>query len=223
MLRCSQVLKYDYGKDGDLHEYFSRYIEHGGFPGITEIRDHQETIRPFLNGIYNTIIMKDLTSAGRKTSSDTIDNYLHMLENAFVLYRARRYDLKGKLHLKTLEKYYLVDTGIRNELARMRGDDYGHTLENIVYFELLRRGYEVSIGKLGPYEVDFVATKPEKTVYYQVTATMLADETRERELRPLRGIPDNYEKTVLSMDRTPYKDFDGIRNVNILDFLLADE
>jgi predicted AAA+ superfamily ATPase len=249
----------DYDAGGDLVEYFNQYLSYGGFPGVTEICEHTEAIRPFLSGIYNTILMKDvvqrgnvrdpalldsvmrflcgnigntvstksisdyLTSAGRKTTSDTIDNYLTLLESAFILYKARRYDVKGKIHLKTQEKYYLVDTGIRNELLGFRGGDYGSMLENVVYFELLRRGFEVSIGKIGALEVDFVATKPDKVLYCQVTASMLDENTRERELAPLRGIADNYEKIVLSMDRTPVTDFEGIRNVNLLDFLLSDE
>ena len=163
-----------------------------------------------------------LTSAGRKTTVDTIDNYLKLLENAYILYRARRFDLKGKLHLKTHEKFYIVDTGIRNELLGFRNSDYGNVLENIVYFELLRRDYDVSIGKLGALEIDFVATKLGITTYYQVTATVLADETRQRELRPLQNIPNHYEKVVLSMDKTPITDFDGIKNINIIDFLLSD-
>jgi len=202
-----------YKNGGGLSKHFNHYLRYGGFPGVTEIREHVETIRPYLSGIYNTILMRDviqrnavrdpallesvvrflcgnigntvsikrisdyLTSAGRKTTSDTIDNYLTMLENAFILYRARRYDLKGKLHLKTQEKFYLVDTGIRNELLGFRDSDYGFTLENIVYFELLRRGFQVAIGKLGALEVDFVATKPDKIVYYQVTASMLDEST----------------------------------------------
>ena len=161
-----------------------------------------------------------LTSGGRKTSSETINNYLRMLENAYALYHAGRYDLKGKQNLKTQGKYYIVDTGIRGELVGRRGQDYGSVLENIVYFELLRRGFTVKVGSLSGLEVDFVATKPDKTVYYQVTATMLADETRARELRPLQAISDNYEKIVLTMDRTPMTDFNGIRSVNLLDFLL---
>jgi predicted AAA+ superfamily ATPase len=115
-----------------------------------------------------------------------------------------------------------VDTGIRNDLLGYRGADYGYTLENIVYFELLRRGFEVSAGKTDGLEIDFVAVKPGVTIYYQVTAAMLADETSERELKPLRSIRDNYEKTVLSIDRTPVTDFNGIRNVYLLDFLLSD-
>lgn len=161
-----------------------------------------------------------LTSSGRKTTSDTIDNYLKMLENAFIIYRVNRYDLKGKLFLKTQEKYYVIDTGIRNQLTGLRNTDYGHVLENIIYFELLRRGFHVAIGKVGTLEVDFVATKPDEKIYYQVSATIIDEETRERELRPLRSIPDHYKKVILTMDRTIYNDFDGIRIVNIIDFLL---
>ena len=248
-----------YSDSGDVLTYFNQYLQHGGFPGVTELRDHPAAIMSLVDGIYNTIIMKDvvqrgsvrdpvllesvvrflcgnigktvstkrisdfLTSAGRKTSSDTIDNYLKMLESAFIIYRARRYDLKGKLHLKTHEKFYIVDIGIRNNLIGFRDNDYGFTLECVVFFELLRRGFEVSIGKLGTLEVDFVATKPDKIVYYQVTASMLDEAVQKRELESLRGIPDNYEKVVLSMDRTPVTDFAGIRNVNLLDFLLSDE
>jgi len=115
----------------------------------------------------------------------------------------------------------LVDIGIRNGLIGFRNDDYGFTLENVVFLELLRRGYEVSIGKLGSLEVDFVATKPDKIVYYQVTASMLDSNVQRRELEPLRRIKDNHEKVVLSMDKTPVSDFGGIRNVNLLDFLLS--
>jgi hypothetical protein len=163
-----------------------------------------------------------LTSSGRKTSSETIDNYLKMLENAFIIYRANRFDLKGKLILKTLGKYYVVDTGIRNQLTGLSNTDYGHILENVVYFELLRRGFAVFIGKIGSLEVDFIATKPNKKIYCQVSANILEKGTRERELRPLRAIQDNYDKIILSMDRTIYSDFEGIKNINIIDFLLGE-
>jgi hypothetical protein len=193
-----------------------------------EVRDPallENVVRFMAGNIGNPISSKKiadyLTSGGRKTASETIDNYLHLLENAFVLYRAARFNLKGKQQLKTHGKYYIVDTGIRGELVGKRGKDYGATLENIVYFELLRRGFDVKIGSLAGLEVDFVATKPDTTIYYQVTATMLAEETRERELRSLRAIKDNYEKIVLSMDRTPLTDYDGIKNINLLDFLLS--
>jgi len=248
----------EYKAGEDKSEYFNSYLEFGGLPAITDIKDRPETIKPFLSGIYNTVIMKDvvqrnavrdaallenvmrfvasnigspvstkkisdyLTSAGRKTSSDTIDNYLKMLESAFIIYKANRYDLKGKLHLKTLEKYYIVDTGIRNELLGFRNVDYGHILENVVYLELLRRGYEVYVGKVGTLEVDFVATKADKKVYYQVSATILTEETKERELRPLRSIQDHYEKVMLTMDKTFIKDYNGIKNINIIEFLLEE-
>jgi len=193
-----------------------------------EVRDPAllENVMRFMAGsIGNPMSSKKIsdymTSSGRKTSSETIDNYLRILEKAYILYRVGRYDLRGKQNLKTQGKYYIADTGIRSEIVGKRGQDYGFVLENIVYFELLRRGYNIKVGSLPGLEVDFIATKQEETVYYQVTATMLAEETRERELRPLRAINDNYEKVVLSMDRTPMSDFDGIKNRNLLDFLLV--
>ena len=164
-----------------------------------------------------------LTSQGRKTSGVTIDNYLRMLEEAFVFYRAKRFDIKGKMYLKTLDKFYIVDNGLRNALLGFRNGDYGHILENVVYLELLRRGYEVGVGKVGNLEVDFVAQKPERKVYYQVSATVLDDSTRERELLPLQKIPDQYEKVLLTMDRNYIQDFNGIRNRNIIDFMLEEE
>ena len=163
-----------------------------------------------------------LTSKGRKTTAATIDSYLKMLTNAFIFYRAPRYDIKGKLYLKTQEKYYIVDNGIRNALLGFRGGDYGHVLENIVYMELLRRGYQVGVGKLGTLEVDFVAVKAEEKVYYQVAASVTDETTLQRELAPLQKIPDQYEKVLLTMDRSYIKDYDGIKNVNIIDFLLKD-
>ncbi|MDR1740318.1 MAG: ATP-binding protein [Synergistaceae bacterium] len=234
---------------------FNDYLKRGSFPGVTELRDNPTAIEQLVEGIYDTIIMKDvimrnsvrdaalldgvvrflcasvgnflstkkisgyLTSAGRKTSAETIDSYVRMLEDAFFIYRARRYDLKGHMHLKTQEKFYVVDTGIRRALVG--AGDYGFLLENVVYLELLRRGYRVSVGKLGSLEVDFVAAKGDRIVYYQVTASALDKGTRERELAPLRRIPDHHEKVLLSMDRTPISSFDGIRNVNIVDFLLG--
>ncbi|RGS69901.1 ATP-binding protein [Mitsuokella sp. AF21-1AC] len=174
------------------------------------------------NPVSTSKISGYLTSKGRKTSALTVDNYLKMLENAFIFYRASRYDIKGKLYLKTMEKYYIVDTGLRNALLGFHGGDYGHVLENVVYLELLRRGYEVGVGKLGTLEVDFIASKPDQKIYYQVSASILDEKTRERELEPLRKIRDQYEKVILTMDRTYIKDFDGIRNINIVDFLLDD-
>lgn len=145
-----------------------------------------------------------------------------MLQNAFIFYGIKRYDIKGKQFLKSLGKYYIVDIGIRNILLGYGDVDRGHILENVIFFELLRRGYKVSIGKMGDKEIDFVAEKPNDKVYFQVTETMLGTETRERELAPLRDIPDNYEKVVLSMDRSFINSYDGIKVKNIIDFLLED-
>ena len=127
--------------------------------------------------------------------------------------------IKGKQYLKTQCKYYMVDTGIRNMLLGYRDVDRGHILENVVYFELLRRGYNVSIGKTGETEIDFIAVSPEEKVYYQVTETISGEHTRERELEPLRSINDNYEKVLLSMDRSFVNSYEGIKIKNIVDFL----
>lgn len=162
-----------------------------------------------------------LISQGHKTSGITIDNYLRMLGEAFIFYRAQRYDIKGKAYLKTQEKYYIVDPGLRNALLGFRSGDYGHTLENVVYLELLRRGYRVSIGKLGALEVDFIAERMGEKAYYQVAASVLDEHTLQRELTPLQKIPDQYPKYLLTMDRSYIKDYEGIRNVNIIDFLLG--
>lgn len=168
-------------------------------------------------------IVDYLNSSGRKTTSETIDNYLAMLENAYIIYRANRYDLKGKMFLKTLQKYYIVDLGVRNQLTGLRNADYGQTLENVVFMELLHRQYEVCIGKVGTLEVDFIATRPDRKLYVQVSATIMDDKTRERELRPLLAINDQYDKMILTMDRPFAKDFEGIKIINLLDFLLQDE
>lgn len=175
------------------------------------------------NPISTAKISGYLTSKGRKTSVITIDNYLGMLEEAFIFYRARRFDIKRKLYLRTLEKFYIVDTGLRNMLLGFRTGDYGHILENVVYLELRRRGYEVGVGKLGNLEVDFVATRPDRKVYYQVAASVQDAHTLERELTPLQKIPDQYEKILLTMDRDYIEDYNGIRKQNIIDFLLEKE
>ncbi|SEH37565.1 hypothetical protein SAMN05216583_1387 [Selenomonas sp. KH1T6] len=171
------------------------------------------------NPISTSKISGYLTSQNRKTTAATVDSYLNMLEKAFVFYRANRYDIKGKMYLKTQEKLYIVDSGIRNTLLGFSGRDYGHVLENIVYFELIRRGYKVGVGKIGSLEVDFVATKPTETKYFQVSATVLDEKTLERELAPLRKIPDHYSKILLTMDRSYITDYNGIKQVNIVDFL----
>jgi predicted AAA+ superfamily ATPase len=162
-----------------------------------------------------------LTSTGRKTSSYTVDSYIKTLENAYLFYRVRRSDIKGKHLLSTNDKFFIVDLGLRRFLKGRQGD-YGSTLENIVYFELFRRGYDVAVGKFDSLEVDFVARNDTETVYYQVTATMASPEVRERELLPLKKINDNYKKVILSMDHPgPFTDIDGIFHYNIIDFLLG--
>jgi predicted AAA+ superfamily ATPase len=161
-----------------------------------------------------------LTSTGRKTSSYTVDNYIKMLENAYLFYRTRRSDIKGKTLLSTNDKFFIVDLGLRRLLKGKQGD-YGSALENVVYFELLRRGHEVAVGKYDSLEVDFVARNDMELVYYQVTSTMAPPEVRERELLPLKKIHDNYKKVILSMDPPgPFTDIDGIFHYNIIDFLL---
>ena len=164
-----------------------------------------------------------LTSQGTKITHNTVLNYFSMLENSYIVYRVPRYDIKGKEILKTLEKYYIVDTGIRNIILGFNNLDLGHILENIVYFELLRKGYEVTVGKKDSLEVDFVATKSTEKKYYQVTLSMLDKEVKSRELKPLQDINDNYEKTILTMDKL-YSNTseDGIKIKYLIDFLLED-
>ena len=155
-----------------------------------------------------------------KSNHQTIDNYLKMLKNAFIIYKADRSDIKSKNILKTLGKYYVADLGIRNIILGFRNIDEGHLLENIIYLELLRRGYKVNIGKTLEYEVDFVAESVNEIKYYQVAQSIKDDKVKNRELRSLESISDNYEKTILTMDKTINKDYNGIKVVNIIDFLL---
>ena len=157
-----------------------------------------------------------LTSQGTKVTHNTILNYLEMLENAYIIYKAPRYDIKGKEILKTLEKYYIVDIGIRNSILGFRNSDYGHIIENIAFFELLNRGYTVTVGKNDSLEVDFIATTSKEKKYYQVTLSLLEENVRKREFAPL--------KTILTLDRV-YNEIseDGIKCRNIIDFLLEEE
>lgn len=241
----------------NLDIWLQKYIEVGGFPGLTDLMDNPNTIDPFINGILNTILMKDviqrndvrdpsllenilrflaksigspvsvkritdyIISSGRKTTFDTVDSYVTMLEKSYLLYRVKRYDIKGLALLKTNDKLYLTDLGLRRILLRKQTEDYGALLENIVFFELLRRGYYVEVGKYDDLEVDFVATKNGERLYIQVTASLLNEKTKERELRPLRLIPDYNQRIVLSADRLMPRHIDGIKLINIIDFLLA--
>ena len=176
-----------------------------------------------LTNISNSLVAEG-NLAGRGTGKapavKTVEAYLDMLKKAYVFYGIKRYDIKGKQFLKTLEKYYIVDTGFRNMLLGYRDVDRGHVLENIVFFELLRRGYRVSIGKLYNKEVDFIAEKAREKIYIQVTETIFGETTRERELAPLRAIKDAHPKLVLSMDHEFMDSEDGIKIRNVIEFLL---
>lgn len=245
------------GMEANLDAWLQKYIEIGGFPGLIDLVNNPNTIDPFLIGILNTILMKDVTqknavrdpillenilrflaksisspvsikritdyliSSGRKTTFETVDSYVTMLEKSYLIYRAKRYDIKGLALLKTNDKLYLTDLGLRRILLRRQTEDYGALLENIVFFELLRRGYHVEVGKYEELEVDFVATKNDERKYIQVTASLLNEETKERELKPLRAIPDFNQRIVLSSDHLMPKNSDGIKLINIIDFLLA--
>lgn len=151
----------------------------------------------------------------------TIGNILEMLENAFIIYRADRYDVKGKEVLKSLEKYYLADTGLKNTVVGYSLENYGHSIENVVYLELLRRGYQVYVGKNDTKEIDFVAINKEETRYFQVTETLADKATREREIAPLRSTHDFYERTLITADKTYVTNVNGIKIVNLIDFLLS--
>ena len=158
---------------------------------------------------------------GKNIAGKTVNKYLSMLYCAFIFYPVGRYDIKGKQLLKTLGKNYIIDMGFRNMLLGYRDAERGHILENIVFLELIRRDYRVYIGKAGESEIDFIAERPDDKLYIQVTESMLTSETRERELRPLRMIPDNYEKIILSMDRNYINSYDGIKSLNLIDWLLS--
>lgn len=191
---------------------------------ISDIPLLEGIIRFLADNIGNVVSVKkisdSLTSDGRKTTAVTVDSYIQGLKDAFILYEAGRYDIKGRQFLKSLEKYYFVDIGLRNMLLGEQTRDVGRILENIVFLELLRRGYRVSVGKLDSLEVDFVAELGDERVYYQIAASILDPSTYEREIRPLKRIQDNYPKYILTLDELPLGE-DGIRQMNIIEFLLG--
>ena len=163
-------------------------------------------------------ISDTMTSKGRKVSSITVDNYIKFLCESLMFYECKRFDIKGKQNLETLNKIYLVDQGFKSFLTNAK-TDFGHTLENIIYIELLRRNYKVQIGKVNDMEVDFVCTKNGDVKYIQVALSVLDEKTFERELKPLKSIKDNYEKTIITLDTLPIEK-DGIKVLNAKDFLL---
>lgn len=194
--------------------------------GIKDIALLENIIKYLANNIGSPISAKkisDYLNSNKivsKTNHQTIDNYLNMLEKSFIMYKADRTDIRNKTLLKTLGKYYISDVGIRNIILGFRNIDEGHLLENIVYLELLRRGYRVNIGKSKDYEVDFVAENPNQIIYYQVAKTIVEEKVLKREIRSLESISDNYEKVILTMDRTINRDYNGIKVVSLIDWLL---
>ena len=175
------------------------------------------------NPISTKKISDTLTSKGISTSNHTVENYLTSFLESFLMYKAERFDVKGKNLLARDYKYYAVDTGLRSYLLGKKANtDMGHILENVVYLELLRRGYKVYVGKVDDYEVDFVAENINSIKYFQVTRTLINEDVLKRELRSLESISDNYEKIILTMDKSINKDFNGIKVVNIIDFLLEE-
>ena len=264
-----------FDKDGnryDLWEVFDAYMRFGGMPGIADVGLNQEKALSLLDGIYSTVVIRDILEREKrrgqqritdsvllkkivlfladnigsnislssinnilaneglleerngkgKPSTHTIQAYVNALLESYFFYEIKRFDIKGKQFLRTLGKYYIVDIGLRNYLLGYRNRDTGHALENIVYFELLRRGYDVAIGKIGDAEIDFIATKIDEKRYIQVTESMLSDDVRARELAPLKKIKDNYEKIVLSLDNGLDTSFDGIKSLRLIDWLLEE-
>ncbi len=176
-----------------------------------------------VSSIGNTLVNEGLLEDGKRKgapSAHTVQAYVNSLLESYFYYDITRFDIKGKEYLRTLGKYYIVDIGLRNYLLGFRNRDSGHVIENVVYFELLRRGYDVAIGKLDNTEVDFIATKMDEKLYVQVTESMVSEEGRRRELAPLQKINDNYEKIVLSLDTGLDASYDGIKSLNLINWLI---
>lgn len=257
-----------------LSDIFNLYLRFGGMPGIADVGFDQDRAMTLLDGIYNTVVVRDilereqrrnqrqvtdsdllqkivrfladnvgsnisassigntlvnegLLDAGKRSggrngtpSAHTVQAYIATLLEAYFFYEIKRFDIKGREFLRTLGKYYIVDIGLRNYLLGFRDRDTGHVLENVVYLELLRRGYDVAIGKIDRFEVDFIATKADEKLYIQVTESMRDEMVRERELRPLQKIQDNYKKLVLTLEPGIEREFGGIQVVNVVDWLI---
>jgi predicted AAA+ superfamily ATPase len=191
---------------------------------VADVSALENVIRFMFDNIGNMCSAKriadTLTGDGRKISTHTVDSYLEALCDSFILYKAERYDVKGKQNLKTGEKYYVVDIGLRYYLLGAQKADMGRALENVVYLELLRRGYDVRIGKVGNHGIDFVATDERGVTYYQVALTVRDENTLARELRPLDSIADHNPKVLLTLDPDPEASHNGIRQIYALDWLL---
>ncbi|WP_299350041.1 ATP-binding protein [uncultured Catenibacterium sp.] len=253
-----------YNPQTNKEEAFQKYIKTGGFPYINQIQLLNEQIDMYLEGIYNTVIVKDIEerinrknsksvtdiallkaiskylssvvgspvsirsitnyfkSNERKTSPNTISNYIEALCESYLYYPVEVMDISGKEVLKSNKKYYIVDPGIRNYILPKQFYDLGFTIENIVYLELLRRRYNVNIGRNGRTEVDFIAKRNDVYTYIQVTASLVDENTFNREIRPLQQIEDNYEKIILTLDRYTLGNYEGIKVINIIDWLLEE-
>ena len=260
-------------QDGERYEpkeAFDAYLRFGGMPGIADVGLDQEKALALLDGIYSTVVVRDILERekrrGQKQITDpvllrkiilfladnigsnisvsgigntlmnegllegsrrkgapsvhTVQAYVNALLESYFFYEIKRFDIKGREFLRTLGKFYIVDVGLRNYLLGYRNRDTGHAIENVVYFELLRRGYDVSVGKIDSSEVDFIATTAEEKLYVQVTESMQSEDVRKRELAPLQKIRDNYPKIVLSPDPGPESSFDGIKSLQLTDWLL---
>ena len=239
-----------------LQDCYRRYLLNSSFPYTLQIDDASKDVSDYLQGLFNSILLKDvvarkritdvlmlesvikflfdnvgsvlsstgiantMTSSGRKIDQRTVEKYLDALRECFLFYESKRYNVKGKRILATLEKYYAVDIGLRFMLIGGEGLNVGHILENIVYLELLRRGYEVYVGQIGQTEVDFIATSSGKRLYIQVAATVRGETVLRRELRPLQAIADSHPKMILTLDDDPEGNFDGIVSKNALLWLL---
>ena len=244
------------GNDTNLQQTYSEYITKGSFPYTLEL-DTQAEINDYLNGVYNTIVVKDImarkkiqdvtmlesiirfaadnignilstkrvanimTADGRKIDPKTVERYLSALCETFFLYEAKRYNIKGNQLLKTLSKYYLVDMGLRRLLLGSRSFDTGRILENEIYLELLHRKKKVYVGKMDNLEVDFVAIDQDGITYYQVAATVRDENTLKRELLPLQQINDQYPKYLLTLDEDPIADYNGIKRINALKWMMG--
>ena len=258
------------GERYDLREVFDAYMRFGGMPGIADIGLDQEKALSLLDGIYSTVVVRDILEREKRRgqrqitdsallrkivlfladnigssvsvssigntlmneglledgkrkgtpSTHTVQAYIGALLESYFFYEIKRFDIKGKAYLRTFGKYYIVDIGLRNYLLGFRNRDSGHAIENVVYFELLRRGYDVAIGKIDNQEVDFIATTADDKLYIQVTESMQSEDVRERELSPLQKIRDNYEKLVLSLEPGLDTSYEGIKSLNLIDWLL---
>lgn len=260
------------GERYELREAFDAYMQFGGMPGIADVGLEQEKALSLLDGIYSTVVVRDILEREKRRdrrqitdpallrkivlfladnigsnvsaasigntlvnegllddgkrkgapSAHTVQAYVNALLESYFFYEIKRFDIKGKAYLRTLGKYYIVDIGLRNYLLGFRNRDSGHAIENVVYFELLRRGYDVAIGKVGNAEVDFIASTANEKKYIQVTESMMSEDVRRRKLAPLQNIHDNYDKIVLSLETGLDISYEGIKSENLMDWLLGE-